>query len=464
MLSKTTKLILLMIPAALLLICVNGKRAQAEKIELTLEQAIGLGLKNSSGIRSKAYSMGAAAADVANAKASQYTDISVSANYSHLFEQPKTDDMEYDFGSGPVTIPGSYLAAKDSISIAMSAQQTLFTFGKIQSGITLAEEGLRGARIDLEEEKRSLIMQIRRAFYGYLLAREVRVVQEQTLQNKQAALDIARNRYEAGLGTELDVLRAESDLKNFLPEVISARNEVEFAVLAVIDLLELDTAETEYEIVLIGDLEPTYHDFTKEQLVERAMEENSNLQQYRTGIKAAEYQEALARKETLPVIAGFARYSLESGFDSTTGENQFSGEGSWSDLLTVGLSVQMPLSALFPWSGENARAKKADFTLKAQREELSSLEGGIQLGIQRALLELEEEKAKISSGKMQVELAQRVLDTSEQSFANGLITSTELKDAQLNLNAAQLGHLTAIFNYNMALYDLYDLVGVLGIE
>ncbi len=346
----------------------------------------------------------------------------------------------------------------------MSAQQKLFTFGKIQNEIKLAEEGMKGAQIDLDEEKRTLIMQIKRAFYGYLLSREVRGVQEQTLQNKQAALDIARNRYEVGLGTELEVLRAESDMKNFMPEVISARNEVEFAVLAIIDLLDLETAETGYEIVLIGDLEPKYHDFNKEQLVERALEQNYNLRQYRTGIKAAEYQQALARKEKLPVIAGFARYSLESGFDSITGENTFSGEGSWSDLMTVGLSVQMPLSALFPWSGENARAKKADFTLKAQREGLSSVEGGIQLGIQRALLKLEEEEAKISSGKMQVELAQRVLQTSEQSFANGFISSTELKDAQLSLNAAQLGHLGAIFNYNMALYDLYDIVGVVNIE
>jgi outer membrane protein TolC len=464
MLTKIIKLILLWIPASFFLFCINGQGAQAERIELTLEQAIGLGLRNSSGLRSKAYSMGAAAAAVANAKAARYTGISASANYSHLFEQPKTDDMEYDFGSGPVTIPGSYLAAKDSISIAMSAQQKLFTFGKIQNEIKLAEEGMKGAQIDLDEEKRTLIMQIKRAFYGYLLSREVRGVQEQTLQNKQAALDIARNRYEVGLGTELEVLRAESDMKNFMPEVISARNEVEFAILAIIDLLDLETAETDFEIVLIGDLEPKYHDFKKEQLVERALEENYNLQQYRTGIKAAEYQEVLVQKEKLPVIAGFARYSLESGFDSMTGENKFSGEGSWSDLLTVGLSVQMPLSALFPWSGENARAKKADFTLKAQREGLSSLEGGIQLGIQRALLKLEEEEAKISSGKMQVELAQRVLQTSEQSFANGLISSTELKDAQLNLNAAQLGRLSAIYNYNMALYDLYDLVGVISIE
>jgi len=46
------------------------------------------------------------------------------------------------------------------------------------------------------------------------------------------------------------------------------------------------------------------------------------------------------------------------------------------------------------------------------------------------------------------------------SFENGLISSTDLKDAQLNLNRAQLGYLSAIYNYNLALYDMYDAVGV----
>jgi outer membrane protein TolC len=289
-------------------------------------------------------------------------------------------------------------------------------------------------------------------------------VQEETLQNKQDALEIARQRYRAGLGTELDVLRVESDLKNFMPQVISARNQVDLAVLTVIDLLELDQKEDEYQegeydLVLVGELLPIYHRFDDDELMEMAMKGNFSIREYRTGITAAQSEERLNKQQRLPSIAGFANYSVESGYDPFTGESDFSG-GGWSDLLTVGVSVQVPLSSLFPWSAQKTTIVKSRLNLQSLNEGLSSVKGGIKLGIRNALLRLEEERAKIDSGNAQVELARRVLETSRESYQNGLITSLELQEAQLNLNAAKLGSLQAVFNYNMALYDLYDLLGV----
>jgi len=444
--DRKNRLKMLTVLLTLLLCVVCASIAQAETIELTLEQAIGLGLKNSSALKTKMLALASAGADVQIARSSRYTDVSVSASYSHISDPP---EME-----------GIYLAAKDDVTVGLSAQQPIYTFGKIKTGIKLAEEGLNRARLELEEEKRALIMAITRAFYGYILAREVLVVQEETLANKREALEVARKRFEAGLGAEIDVMSAESDVESFMPEVISARNEVDFAILAVKDLLEIGEEEGEYDIVLLGELSPDYRTFTKAELVELALENNFDLQQYRTGIHAAEYQNELAVREKYPTIAGFANYTVQSGYDPLTGESKFSGPDSWSDLLTVGVSVQMPLSALFPWSGENAQTKKTQFDLESLKTSLGSIEGGIKLAIQNLLLRLEKEKAKIRSGEKSVELARKYMETSKMSFENGLISSTELKDAQLNLNRAQLGYLSAIYNYNLALYDMYDAVGV----
>jgi len=190
------------------------------------------------------------------------------------------------------------------------------------------------------------------------------------------------------------------------------------------------------------------------------MKNNYNILQYRSGINVAEYQKTLAGRAKYPTIAGFANYSVQSGYDSITGENRYTGKGSWTDLLTVGVGLQMPLSALFPWSGENAGAKKAKFDAENLTAGLGSIESGIRLSIQNILLSLEQENAKIASGKKRVEVARKFLATSKESYVNGLISNTRLKDAQLNLNAAQLGYLSAIYNYNMALYDLYDVIGV----
>jgi outer membrane protein TolC len=415
-------------------------------MKLTLEQAIGLGLQNSSSLRTKMLTVASAGTDVQAAKSVRYTDVSMSVSYSHLFEQPESF--------------GVYISAQDPVMVEINAQQSVYTFGKIKNGIALAEVGLQSARFDLDEEKRSLIMAIKRGFYGYILAREVLVVQEETFLNKQEALEIALMRFESGLGTELEVLSAESDVENFFPDVLSARNEVDFAILAVIDLLDLDVGEGEFDIVLLGELVPDYHTFKKSELIELALKNNYDVQQYNTGINAARIQQNLAAREKYPNIATYANYLVQSGFNSTTGKNKYTGKNSWSDLLTVGVAVQMPLSALFPWSSQHVNKKKSDFDLESLQTGLRSVEGGIKLAIQNLLLRLEEERAKILSGEKSVAVTKRFLEMSETSFANGLISSTDLKDAHLNLNTAQLGHLSAIFSYNLALYDLYDVIGV----
>jgi outer membrane protein TolC len=445
---KAALVLAVAVSAALLL----SAAAAAQTIELTLEEAIRLGLENSSDVKMAEYEALAAQTDVKAAKAGRYPDVGGSASYQHLFEQPQT--------------AGFFLSAKDSVSFSLDAQQPIYTFGRISAGIDLADVGYERALINLESEKQTLVLNIKRAFQGYLLAREALDVQEETLQNKQDALEIARQRFEAGLGTRLDVLRAESDVAGFMPDLISARNQVDLAELTVLDLLDLEVQTEEYrdsgvDVVLVGDLEPRYHQFEIDRLLELAMAENYNLQEFRTGIEAAREELQLNKAQRLPSIAGFGNYSIDSGVNPMTGETDFS---DWSDLLTVGVSVQVPISELFPWSAENAAVDKSEYNIQSLNEGLQSITGSIRLGIRDALLRLEEQRSVITSSEKQVELAREVLATSEESYRNGLITSLELQDAQLNLQAAQLGYLRAVFNYNTVLYDLYDLVGVTEME
>ena len=173
-----------------------------------------------------------------------------------------------------------------------------------------------------------------------------------------------------------------------------------------------------------------------------------------------ELQNEITKSMNKPSIAGFANYTLTSGYDKISGDPKYWGEDSWDGVLSVGVSVQMPVSALFPWSRENAYIKKGELDLEQLRMGLSSLESGIRLNIKNILLRLDEERSKISSGSKAVELAERLYNSSRDRYSNGLISSMELKDSQITLNNAQLGYITSIYNYKIALLDLMDAVGV----
>ena len=408
----------------------------AETLQLSLNEAIGLGLKNSTTLKIKMLATYSARAGVQSAKSAYYPSVEIGATYRHLFKEQK--------------ISGSYVASSDPVSISTDVGQTIYTFGKLKNAARLAEENLSLAEMDFEEEKRKLIIEIKRVFYWYILAEEVLAVQEETLKYKEEALDVAQKRYKAGLAPEYEVLSAESDVENFRPELISAANQVEFALLAVKDLLGV-VDEGDFDVELIGSLEPEYFIFTKGKLFEEALKNKYEVKQYKKSISLMEINEAITKGGKKPVIAGFANYTLQSGFDPATGKARN---------LAAGVSINMTLSALFPWSKENADVKKDALDLEQLKLGLSSIESGIRLNIENILLQLEEEKAKISSGEKGVELALKLYASASERYINGLISSMELKDTQITLNTAQLGSLTSIYNYKSALFDLMDAVGV----
>ena len=453
--ERRSTLSLLLVPAIAVLLTMSVQRGGAETMRLTLEEAIGLGLKNSTSLKAKAVAVYSGQAGVQSAKASYYPSVSTTLSYSHLFEQPKSPETSY----GPITIPASYLAASDPLSLSIDVQQSVFTWGKINNAVKLAEESVELSQLDLDEEKRKLIIEIKKAFYGYILAKELIAVQEETLTHKEEALDVTRKRFNAGLSPEYEVLSAESDVENFKPMVISANNQLKFALLAVMDLLGIE-GDGEFDIELIGSLDPEYYELKKEELMREAMSNKYEIRQFQQNIALQRTQHEITKAANKPMVGAFANYTLTSGFDTSTGENRYWGEDSWDGTLTVGISVTMPLSALFPWSKETADIKKGELDLESLNLQMSAVKSGIRLNIENILLRINEEWAKLGSGKKGIELAQKLHDSSLERYKRGLISSMELKDAQIGLNSAKLGYLQAVYNHKVALFDLMNAVGV----
>jgi outer membrane protein len=422
--------------------------AGAETLRLTLEEAMGLGIKNSTTIQSKGIAVGAAKAALAASRASYYPSVSAGATYTHLFKQPSLD-----IGFGTI-----YTAASDPISLSLDVSQTVTNFGKNRNGVKIGEKNVEMAEMDLKEEMRKLAVEIRKAFYGYILAKEIVRINEETLRFKEETLSVARKKYDAGIVSDFEVMQAETDVANFQPQVISAKNQVSFALLAVIDLLGVKSEEG-FDVDLIGELKPEYRSFDKQEIFTRALENKYEVQSFRKNMEIAQVVGRIAAAANKPTVAAFGNYTLSSGYDSTTGKNKYTGEDSWSGNLVVGASVQMPLSALFPWSKERANIVKDKLDYEQLKLSLSSLESGVRLNIENLLLRLEEEKAKIISVGKSVELTSKLYQRTRERYSLGFVSNIELRDVEISRNNAQLGYAQAIYNYTLALISLLDAVG-----
>jgi outer membrane protein len=426
------------IPAILLVACLGGALA-AETMELTLQQAVELGLANSTGIRIKMLALASARADLGAARSAYTPAVSASIGYAHLDEP-------------------SMFSGQDPAGLDLDVMQSVATFGKTAAGIRLAEAGLAQAELDLAEEQRSLTVLIENAFYSYLLALEVDAINRETLANKEDALEVARQRYAAGLISDFEVLTSESDLESFKSTVISSANGIEVALLNVRNMLNIP-ADAELDIVLIGELAPLAVKLDKSELIERALKNRYDVRSFRTLLRLAEVQEDLSRSLRRPVLGAFFNYSLDSGVDLATGESLY-GAGDWQKSWSAGLSLSVPVSGWFPWSRESLEVKSAELGLERQRLDYSALESGLRIAVETLLLKIAEEEAKIASGAKSVELAERLYNSATQQYEAGLISSIDLKDAQLGLNGARLAYTRAVYGYNMNILDLKNTVGV----
>ena len=305
----------------------------------------------------------------------------------------------------------------------------------------------------LDEAERSLSVEIQRAFYGYLLTREVLAVKEETSRYKEEALSVAQTRYDVGLTTRREVLQAESDLMGFVPEFLSAKNEVDYAIMSLKNILGIESVD---DVVIIGELDLPDAVFDRNALIETALDKNSIIAQYEIRVALQEVKERLAKQQQLPSISGFVNLSLDNGFD-IGGGSVMSGE--WDTTVSAGIRVQMDFSSLFPWSADTADIEKSGIELVKIGIELDRMRDSVTLQLESVLLDLDEGRAKIEAGEKALELSEELFFSSRDMYENGLITGLEYKDAQITLKDSKISYLTYIYDCRMSLYDLMDAIG-----
>jgi outer membrane protein len=415
--------------------CVFG-----DVLELTLKDAVALGLKNSLDIKSKQLALNAADKDVKAAQSAYYPGITASTDYSHSFDnnQQGVGTIGYD---------------PDQLGLSVNLNQTIYSFGRITKTVQEAEKSRDLAAIDLNEAKRSLAVDIQRSFYTYLLAKETLSVKEESLKYRQEALDNANARYKAGLTTRREVLQAESDLKSFIPEVISARNDIKNTLLKLSDTLGIGS---DTEVVIKGSLDVPDVKLDSKKLVQEMHSKNSSIRQSETNIALQKISGELSETEKLPTVSGFAGFSLQNGFDIGAGD--FSGNN-WDSSLSAGIKIQMDFSSLFPWSKQTANVEKSNIELEKLNTDLEVLRDNARLKIESLLLDLSKEKASIEAGKAALDLAKELFLVSKDMYENGLISSMEYDNTQISLKDSNVSYLTYIYDYRMSLYDLMDAVG-----
>ncbi len=319
----------------------------------------------------------------------------------------------------------------------VTAEQTLYDFGKTSSRVSQAEARVDTAGEQAGATRARLAMDAIAAFLSARRAEELMTVAGESLDTAREHRKVANDQYELGVVARNDVLAADVQAANAESALIAAENQV-----------ELSRSRLALRMGYPGDraVAPEPGEFpvppeavmSLDNSLRAAASMRAEIRAQAAFVREAEASAASARSEFAPTLFGQGGYSYET--------NDFNPHKSVFSLL-VGGKVN-----LFAGGGDAAARREALITVDRRKEGLALLGDEIALGVKSAhLATIEADKRKSVAGTA-VDRAEENLRIQNDRYREGLAIATEVLDAQTLFTRAKVDLRNAAFDLFEARY------------
>ena len=356
--------------------------------ELTLADAVKLGVEKHPALRAATNQAAAAAAGVDQARAGFLPRVDFSEGIT------RSDNPVYAFGQ--LLNQGRFTAADfavdrlnhpDPISnwrTNIGGSVPLFMGGRTILGYQQAQLGRESAEHGRARVEHEIIFGVVGAYYGVLLAQEAQATVEASARTAEANLSAAEARNDAGVAVASDVLAARVRLARLREEAIAAANQVKLARASLNDAMGV-ALDQSYKITGQLDIVPLRYE-RLDGLEELAREHRPDYRQAALEEQRLEKEVLRAKGAFLPTMNLMGNYEINN--------HRFSSDGQDSWAVGVLLNVN-----LFNGGADRARLVEAQANQQravAMRERLASAIG---LEVHDAFLALQTAHERVTVAK-----------------------------------------------------------------
>ena len=438
--TKVFVVALLVVPASM---TAGDKASRA----LTLDEAIRIALQRNQGLTSSRLEVQKADAQVNEAIGTALPSLSLTGRYTRALKKPVFFLPDFDDINSGRTVP-IRIGSDHALDMTLTAQQVLFNSAVI-TGVGAAKIYQDAAREMYRAKQLETVMNVRRVFYGVLLANEVAEMMRENLKNAEDNLKNVRLMKQQGLVSEYDELRATVGVENLRPAVIQAENNYALAIDGLRMMMGVGPAE-EYQVQGTLAFSPVDQEIVSAAM-ETVLENNPMLEAVRHQVDVNKAFVSIQRSNYLPTLAAFGTYQYQTAQnDLKISAKDFIG----SSTVGVQLSVN-----LFEGLQTNARVDQAKVEVRKAEEQLTSVENNLRTAVHSVVLRLEQAQKRIAAQEKTVEQAERGYKIATTRFTSGSGTQLEVNDAQLALTQAKVNRMQAIYDYVVASAELDQLLG-----
>jgi outer membrane protein len=339
------------------------------------------------------------------------------------------------------------LGLNDNYSLGLTVEQNLYQGGKVLAGIKAASLYNRYADVYFREALGEVSFRVKEFFYLLLLQEGIVSVRGDTVKHMEDYLKITEDRHREGTASEFDLITARVRLANSRPPLIEAENRVD--ILKTSLLREIGSEAEDFAVR--GELE--YRPFTAglEELNRLALDSRPLLRQVALEEEIQEQSLRAARSGYQPHLSIFATYQGDRPQGGLPPEDKF--EFEWLAGARVRWSLFDGLMTPGRVREERARLNQARITTEDTTRT-------VLLSVKQARLDIVAARRAYLSQQETVEQARAAYRIARVRWENGISTSLELTDAELNLSEARVMLDQSLAAYRISLAGLEQAVGL----
>jgi outer membrane protein len=413
--------------------------AQGAPVTLSLADALERALEVDEGYLSAQEDVARATAQITEAKSALFPRVAVDASATKIYGLPTMLLEANSFGEGFPPEDIAFSAGYDeNLNVGVTATQPLYQGGQAwtayrvsKSYYALANEQLRGAHSDT-------VYNVVRAYYDALLADEAVGVADTGVAVALSHVQATEDRYDAGLVSEYDVLRARVELTNLETAQRQTQDRRMAATRYVLTLLNLPP---DTDLALTDRLSYELEVYDLEESLAVAEERRPELVQLELTRMLAEENVKIARAGDNPSVyftAAFSEYADRFTLN-------FADE--WNDQTMLNLAVSWPIFDGFATRGRVRQARADLYKTELSEARLSE---GIDVEVRGSYDALKTAEATVRFQRENVALAERGLGIAQARYDAGLMSNLEVLDAQAALTQARLGYYESLHSYALA--------------
>ncbi len=400
-----------------------------KNIDMTLDKCIELALGNNPQINAAFHDILASDARIKQVWSNYFPQLSWQTGYTRIRQLQLSDAL------------GRNLTFNYFILGQVTLQQMLYDFGVTQNQATIKRLDYEAYKTTLAGTINDIIYQTKDAYYNLLYAFENKKVAEDTVNKFEMFYNQAKAFYEIGMNPKVDVTIAEVNLSNAKLQLIQADNAVNLAVARLNNVMGVPFID-KYNVQERLKYQPV--DITFNHSIEIAREARPELKLAELKVESANQTLKLVKKSYFPTLSVEGQYQRGGrSWNSNYGYNV----GGYLNFPTInGMLIKNEIKeARYLYDKELANAKNT--------------QNQIYLEIQNAFLKLQEKKNQMPVAMLNVKQSKENYELSYGRYRVGEASPTELKDAQINFQQAQLSYYNALYQYNSAKAELEKSIG-----